>query len=135
MPYGRSWRSGRRLETPGHLSADRLADMHTLRLTASESAANRLFRGAPEQTLVDRPSRPSGLPGKKHGDEPVPVVPSPAIAASAVAPATDWKSGRHRRPSSPRFTVWGFALTFRRVALMGALVLLVVASSVLFVLS
>jgi hypothetical protein len=144
MSPGRSWRNGqRRVETPVHLSADRLADMGTLPFTVTESATGHLFRLGPEQTSAERPSRPEGMPVSKQGSGPgssEPIVSAqptcpPDVVEPAGIPPVVLRKGRHRTPNQARFTLWGFALTFRRLELLGAVVLLVVVCSVLFVLS
>jgi hypothetical protein len=112
------------------------ADLHevrarcgTPRSTSPKSAPMRLSCGGSQQTSVPQPSRPPCVLGKKL-DRSVPVVPTPAISAPTVS-----KPGRHRRPTSPKLIVWGFAFTSRRLALMEVLTLLVVVSTVLFAVS
>src|ERR1035437_3994991 len=114
MPHRGGWRDGLvGLDAQSdHLSADRLADvLGTPRSTSPKSAPMRLSCGGSQQTSVPQPSRPPCVLGKKL-DRSVPVVPTPAISAPTVS-----KPGRHRRPTSPKLIVWGFAFTSRRLAL------------------
>lgn len=147
-----------------HLSVERLADIVGGLRTSSESATKRLFRLAPQQPAVAEQSlAPSARPQaarREKPDGPVPTVPAPAaksasteltavpapvVEPAVVKPAVEpvpaismqaaSKRGRHRAPASPRLVVRGFGLTSFRIALMGALALLVVAAAVLLVLS
>jgi hypothetical protein len=152
-----SWRGMRGGLEPSsdRLSADRLGDIISAwGSTSSESATMRQSHGAPQQTSVAEPSRPAGVPGKELVG-PVPVVSSSVVPASVVpasvvpasvvpelvvqppvvvSPAVS-NDGRHRRPSSPKLSVGGFAFTSRRLALMGVLTMLGVVAGVLFALS
>lgn len=157
MPHRRCWRNGRGgLEAQSnHLPAERLADMVSTSLPSSADPVTKgLFRGAPPQRPADEPSPPPDVHSEKLGrSEPVvpepvvpeqavaqPFVPEPAITSRvvippAVNPPTVSKTGRHRRPASPRLKVGGFSFTSRSLVLMTALALLLVVAVVLFALS
>jgi hypothetical protein len=147
MPHRRCWRNGRGgFETQSdHLPAERLADMVSASLPSSADPVTKgLFRGAPPQRPADEPSPPpdvhSEKPDRSEPVVPEPVVPEPAITSRvvippAVNPPTVSKTGRHRRPASPRLKVGGLSFRSRSIVLMTALALLLVVAVVLFALS
>jgi len=137
MPHRGWWRRRGGVARPReHLSAGRLEDLvgnpdSTSTSTSSESAAD---------TKVNVPKpKPA-----KHGvsillswmtNISIPVFWKPSVPISAVSKPAVSKAGRHRHAMSAKPVVWGFALTSTRLALMGALALLVVASAVLLTVS
>jgi hypothetical protein len=126
------WLNGRSvLGAPtDRLTAERLAGvLSLLDSTTAAGPTKRLFRPPPQKESVAEPSRHSGALAISFGG-PVPTISAPTISAPAVSMA-----GRHRRPSSPKLSVMGFAFMSRRLALIGVLPLLVVVSAVLFALS
>jgi hypothetical protein len=111
---------------------------------------------APERQVAERqvaePLVAEPLVAERRVTEPLvtePAAPEPAVALPAVAqwadtdPAVDSvpevsmpaasKRGRHRAPASPRLVVRGFGLTSLRIALMGAVAVLVVVAAALLI--
>ena len=121
------WLNGRSvLGAPtDRLTAERLAGvLSLLDSTTPAGQTKRLFRPPPQKESVAEPSCHPGALAISYG-EPVATISAPAVSTA----------GRHRRPSSPKLSVMGFAFMSRRLALIGVLSLLVVVSAVLFALS
>jgi hypothetical protein len=113
MAHRGGWRNrrGGREASSDHLSAERFADIvNTVRPPSPEPVTQRLFLGSHQQCSAPEPARrPGAVAEKLEGS--VPVVTSPVGPAPADSVPAMMKTGRHRRPASPRSTVRAFAST------------------------
>jgi hypothetical protein len=161
MPH-RAWRIRRGAfdaVPTDRLTAERLASFLSFLGTVSPESSTQVEAAeAPPQTPVAEPTppdvtalttrqpatttspsvvpptvyRPSDLAVSDGGVSEV-VVPIPAATeeeTSAISAA-----GRHRSPSSPRWTIRGFGLTSRRLQILGGLAVVLAAAVVYFLLA
>jgi hypothetical protein len=120
------------VDAPGEgLTPNRLADMLDVMRSAPPKEPTMAFAESPPQTAKAEPSRPPVAPATQRRLV-VPAVVAPTLNVPDLAPPPVWDVGRHRPPTSQKLAIRGASFISRRLALMGVLTLLVVASMVLF---
>lgn len=120
------------LDAPGErLTPNRLADLLDLTRSALPEEPTMLLRESPPQTWrAEQSNPPVALATRRRLVVRAFVPPVVTLPAKAVPRA--WDIGRHRPPTSQRVGIRGASSTSRRLAQMGVLTLLAVASMVLF---
>jgi hypothetical protein len=119
------------LDAPGEgLTPNRLADMLDVMRSAPPEKPTMAFAEFPLQTSKAEQTRPPVVPATPRRLV-VPAVVAPTLNVPATAAPLAWDIGRHRPPTSQRLAIRGFSFMSRRLALMGVLTLLMVASMVL----
>ena len=122
------------LDAPGErLTPNRLADLLDVMRSAPPEEPTILFRESPPQTWQAGQSRPPVAVATQRRLVGPPFV-APAVNVPAIDAPLVWDIGRHRPPTSQRLGIRGASSTSRRLAHMGVLTLLVLASVVLFAL-